>query len=172
VLCISRARAAAAQPFTPDQIRLTPFGVDTSTFRPRRLTCPYFPEGTLVIGTIKGLTPDYGIDVLIRAFADLVKRRSNDSLGLLICGEGPERDAFVQLAADLGISSHVHFTGRLSHDLVADHHAMIDIFANLSRTESFGVSVVEASATGRPVVATRVGGLPEVVEHRIVGAHG
>ncbi|MBK8614575.1 MAG: glycosyltransferase [Flavobacteriales bacterium] len=54
----------------------------------------------------------------------------------------------------MGIAERTVFTGRLAMDQVPAHHRMIDVFANLSRSESFGVSVIEASATAVPVVAT------------------
>jgi L-malate glycosyltransferase len=168
VLATSASLATATQQFCQTPVHITPFGVDTSHFAPRTVPRPHTEPDVLVIGTIKRLAPIYGIDVLIRAFA-VVRERCDRPLALLIGGEGPQRSELEPLAASLGLKRVVHFTGQISADQVAEHHNMIDVFANLSRQESYGVAVLEAAASGRPCVATRVGGLPEVVEDGVTG---
>src|SRR5690606_15421482 len=67
--------------------------------------------------------------------------------------------------------SRVHFTGRVAHPDIPAHHQMIDVFVNPSQMESFGVSVLEAMACGKPVVVTAVGGLKEIVQDQINGLY-
>lgn len=168
VLSISKALTEACARYTQVPVVQNPFGIDASTFQPGKLEGP-FPAGALVFGTIKGLGPIYGTDVLLRSFARTLELLPDVPLGLLICGDGPERSTYEELARSLGIAERTVFTGRLAMDQVPAHHRMIDVFANLSRSESFGVSVIEASAAAVPVVATRVGGLPEVVNEGVTG---
>ncbi len=169
ILVISGALEQAVSRLTRTPVTRAPFGVDTVQFHPYRASCPYFEAGTLVIGTIKSLEPVYRIEVLLDAFAEIVRSRSTKALGLLVCGDGSLRQELEDQCKQLGITGRVHFTGRLSPDRVAEHHAMIDVFANLSASESYGVSVLESMATARPVVATHVGGLPELVVQEVTG---
>jgi glycosyltransferase involved in cell wall biosynthesis len=167
-------------------IRVTPFGVDTARFTPEArsmgLASGEPAEGehetggnvaeVVTIGTVKKLRARYGIDILIRAFA-----RAREELGgepetqLLIVGEGPDHERLEALAEQLGLGEHVRFAGRVPHEEVPQVLAGLDIFAALSITddESFGVAMLEASASGLPVVATRVGGVPEVVQDGTTG---
>jgi glycosyltransferase involved in cell wall biosynthesis len=74
-----------------------------------------------------------------------------------------------KLVSDLGLISHVEFRGKIAQELVPAAHNEIDIFVNPSVHESFGVSVLEASATENPVIVTNVGGLNEVVVNNSTG---
>ncbi len=145
-------------------VTLTPFGVDTELFAPNGPARTFFSPETLVVGTIKTLSTNYGIDTLLRAFAEVLKRLPEPRPGLFIGGDGPQRNALEALAAQLITADNVIFGGAIPFAELPDHHRSIDVFANLSWSESFGVSVLEAAACGRPVVATNVGGLPEVVQ--------
>ena len=78
-------------------------------------------------------------------------------------GGGSEEKKLKSLANELGISQATIFTGRIDYEKIPQYHNKIDIFANLSDYESFGVSVLESSACGKPIVATDTGGLREVV---------
>jgi N-acetyl-alpha-D-glucosaminyl L-malate synthase BshA len=86
---------------------------------------------------------------------------------LLMIGDGPERDDAEREARDLGVSEDVKFLGRL--DSVASLLRTSDLFLLPSQSESFGLAALEAMACGVPVVATRAGGLPEVVRDGING---
>jgi glycosyltransferase involved in cell wall biosynthesis len=156
-----------AQQYVNTKIEVTPFGVDVNVFCKKDIE-PFFEPGTKVIGTIKSLETAYGIDVLIRAFA-IVKSRFSPPLKLMICGSGTKETGLKELCVELGISSDTFFTGRISPDKTPDYHNQMDIFANLSYQESFGVAVVEAMACEKSVVATNVGGLTEVVKNNVTG---
>jgi glycosyltransferase involved in cell wall biosynthesis len=177
---LAQETALYARPGTP--IRLTPFGVDTDLFRPR----PGGPRASgLVLGTARTLRRTYGLDLLLEAFALLEKAGGSDEsretgagflgsplpspLSLWIAGDGPERAALERQAERLGIAERVQFLGALSHEQMPAFMWGLDLFVNPSRAESFGVAALEAAASGLPVVATRVGGLPEVVVHEETG---
>jgi glycosyltransferase involved in cell wall biosynthesis len=84
---------------------------------------------------------------------------------LLIVGGGSRRIPLEELARQLGVDSDVTFTGAIEYARVHEMHRKLDIavFPSIEESESFGVSVVEAQASARPVIVSRVGGLPEVV---------
>lgn len=100
-------------------------------------------------------TPDL-IQMLYRV------RRKIDAR-LLLVGDGPDRARVQELATQLGLSEQVTFLGEQTD--IAGILADADIFVLPSETESFGLSALEAMACGLPVVATNVGGIPEIVEH-------
>lgn len=152
---------------SPKKIFVTPFGIDTTKFTPKR----NFSEEVHVIGTVKTLAPKYGIDTLIKAFAIVANKLSDKDLRLVIAGDGPQRTELVNLAANLGISDKCKFLGRISHDKVPEVLHSFDIYVALSEldSESFGVAILEASACGLPVVVSDAGGLPEVVENGETG---
>jgi glycosyltransferase involved in cell wall biosynthesis len=146
------------------EVAVTPFGVDVNEFSPKPAG-PVFEGNPKVIGTIKSLEDNYGIDVLIKAFAG-VKRKYSGELKLLICGNGTKEKALKQLAEETGFSKDIFFAGRIPQTEVPLYHNRIDIFVNVSLQESFGVAVVEAMACEKPVIVTNVGGLTEVVNER------
>ncbi|MEK7381506.1 MAG: N-acetyl-alpha-D-glucosaminyl L-malate synthase BshA [Gemmatimonadota bacterium] len=86
---------------------------------------------------------------------------------LLMIGDGPERGDAEREARELGVEEDVRFVGRL--DTVADLLQATDLFLLPSQTESFGLAALEAMACGSPVVASRVGGLPEVITDGVNG---
>lgn len=147
------------------QICVTPFGVDLENFSYSE------PSGVpVVIGVVKKLEPKYGIDVLLRAFA-IVLSRARVPVRLQITGDGTQRGNLEQLASQLGLGQSVTFTGAVPHRDVPKVLETFKIFVvpSVSHSESFGVAAVEASASGLPVVASRIGGLPEVVVDSING---
>lgn len=146
-------------------VSVVPFGVDTDQFSPAH---DKGERDTLVIGTIKALTPTYGIDILIKAFA-MVVRTGQYKVRLCIVGGGPQLVELQELARTLDVAEHVEFKGPVPHLRVPDELWAMDVFAALSRSESFGVAVIEASACGLPVVVSDAGGLPEVVQHCSTG---
>jgi len=101
---------------------------------------------------------------VIRVFARV--RRAMPAT-LLMVGDGPERTDAENEARELGVAEDVRFLGRL--DTVANLLQSTDLFILPSQTESFGLAALEAMACGAPVVASRAGGLPEVVEDGVSG---
>lgn len=137
-----------------------PFGINVSEFS-RLDESKKSPANSITIGTIKSIEKIYGIDLLIKAFALAVKETKLD-LRLKIIGDGSLMDEYQELVKSLQIDNLVTFTGRISHNKVSEALHSFHIFANLSRQESFGVSVLEASAAGLPVIVSDINGLKEV----------
>jgi len=168
ILSTSHALALETKKYTAKSIGVTPFGIDTNTFRPMEVK-NIFSEGTIVIGTVKQLEVEYGISDLLRAFALVKKRNEGVSLKLLIVGSGSLLNELKILAKELKIENDTVFTGFIPPAEVPAYHNMIDISVFPSLQESFGVSVLEASACEKPVIVSNVGGLPEVVEDGVTG---
>lgn len=129
-------------------------GVDTERFAPREKLSP-----RLTILTVARLTPEKGLDILIRAFAKA--RTELDELHLRIAGAGPLRAELEALAQREGVAGSVEFLGFVSRP--EDLYAEADCYVCSSHTEGMPISVLEAMASGLPVVATSVGSLPDVV---------
>ncbi len=119
------------------------------------------PPTSKLIGVFAKVTPIKGQDLLLEALPQLL--RSHPDVHVLFVGstEGDFARRTQQRAKEMGIYSHVIFTG-LRAD-VARLMQAVDVVTLPSRLETFGLAVLEAMALGKPVVATRVGGLPELV---------
>lgn len=114
------------------------------------------------------LVREKGVDVLLRAFADVT--RSLPSAHLQIAGDGPERSALQALATQLGITAQVSFRGQLERGDMARRFAGSWVQVVPSRwAEPFGLVAAEAMARGTAVVASRTGGLTEIVEPGVTG---
>lgn len=149
----------ATRAYTNKRILRTPFGVDCITFSPRVESSH---PSVLTIGMLKRLDENSGIETLLRAFA-LILGRLNSPLHLRIIGASSD-DRWHSLAFELGIADSTSFEGHMHADLVPDALRDIDVLVQPSlHTEGFGVAVLEAAATGIPVVASNLGGLREVV---------
>jgi len=168
ILCTSSAIAEEIKMYNSSEVTITPFGVDPSFFKP--LHNPgFFAHDDLVIGTVKGLETVYGIDILIDCFHRLYLKKPHLPLKLLIVGGGTQESYLKRLVKTLGIEDSVVFTGMIPYDEVPLYHNMLTVYAALSRSESFGVAVLEASACAKPVVVYDVGGLKEVVKDQVSG---
>lgn len=141
--------------------QIIPFGIDTNRFRPLPEERKRFKE-EIVIGTIKSLEPVYAPEILLRAFAKLVKENTSHSLRLFLVGDGSLEPMLRRLVLELNISEQVTFEGKVNYSEVHRFHNQMDIFVNISLRESFGVAVLEASACGKPVVLSTAEGLREV----------
>jgi len=116
--------------------------------------------GELAIGIVAALETRKGHDVLLHALARL--RREGVALRCLVCGDGSRRAQLENLAQTLGIADAVRFLGEQRQ--VADVLAALDVFVLPSRHEGLGVAILEAMAMSLPVVASDVGGIPEIVD--------
>jgi N-acetyl-alpha-D-glucosaminyl L-malate synthase BshA len=122
------------------------------------------PEGSKVITHISNFREVKRVKDVVRVFARI--RRAMPAT-LIMVGDGPERVDAENEARELGVSGDVRFLGRL--DSVASLLQASDLFLLPSQTESFGLAALEAMACGSPVVASRAGGLPEVIDDDVNG---
>ena len=116
-------------------------------------------------GIIARLSDVKGQDVLIEAMAQVVK--SVPEAKLLIVGEGKMEGLLKQMVAQLYLEKHVIFLPTVNKP--AEILSLLDVFVMPSRQEGLGLSVIEAQAAGLPVVASRVGGIPGLIEHGKTG---
>lgn len=150
------------------RLRLIPSAVDPQRLVAQRSRAEVRTElgadpGEVVLLALCGLVRRKGLDVLLRALRQL----GDDGLrpAVWIAGDGPEGSALVSQARELGLHEQVSFLGRRAD--VGDLLAGCDVFVLPSRREGLGVAALEAMAAGRPVVASRVGGLQDsVVDER------
>jgi glycosyltransferase involved in cell wall biosynthesis len=171
----SKVMASQVSNLTPElnAAFITPFGVDCTKFSPLDKRDKRF----ITVGIVKTLEKKYGVDVLIKAFSLLlddpmiVKLDCIQRLRLIIAGSGSERKALEGLVTELNLGNRVEFIGNIRHQAVPDILRAFDVFVAPSRldSESFGVAVIEASASGLPVIVSNVGGLPEVVIDGVTG---
>jgi glycosyltransferase involved in cell wall biosynthesis len=117
----------------------------------------------LVVAQVSWLIPDKGVDDLLAAARDVVAVEPRAHF--LLAGDGAYRPNLEQTARDLGIESHVTFTGVVPDPLADGLYAASDVVCQMSRWEEvFGYVNAEAMATGKPLVGTRVGGIPEIID--------
>lgn len=122
-------------------------------------------ENSVVVGIAARLNPVKDIPSLIRAFARAHAQRPE--LRLLIAGDGAQMNELKQLAASLGVQDTVCFAGWLS-DVDSFYHA-IDINTLTSLSETFPYSLTEGARAGLPTIASRVGGVPYLIDHGVNG---
>lgn len=121
--------------------------------------------GTRIVGTVGRLDPAKDQHGLVRAFARI--RAQAAPVALVVVGDGPLRDSLGDLARSEGVAEDVHFLGDRSD--VADILRGLDLFVLSSVTEGYSIALLEACATGLPIVATDVGGNAEIVVDRVSG---
>jgi len=179
IITLSRAEAREFQELgigKEDQFRVVPNGVDieglvTQKDRPGARAALGWPEKDFVIASVGRLEPVKGHLTLIRA-APLINDAVSQSLEghtvrFLLVGDGSMRGRLVLETARLGVSDHVHLPGHRND--VGVLLSAADLFVMPSVNEGMGLAVVEAMACGLVVVASRVGGIPEVVEDGVTG---
>lgn len=154
-----------------DDWTVIPSGIDLARFRsiePRPDPRPvlfHCPVDATLVGTVGWLTEVKGHRRLIEAFARLVPSRP--SLYLVIIGTGELHDDLVALASSLSIGDRVRFLGH--RDDIPECLAALDLFVFPSQNEGMGRALIEAMAAALPVVATRVGGIPGIIEQGRTG---
>jgi glycosyltransferase involved in cell wall biosynthesis len=145
-------------------------GVDLERYNHQQPCCTLhedysIPEDAQIVGVVARLEAEKGHRTLLEAWPLVLAAQPR--AWLLIVGEGSERDSLEAEAASLGISDRVVFTGR--REDVPAVTAALDVSVLPSYREAQGLSVLEAMALGRPVVASRVGGIPEMIEDGVSG---
>jgi L-malate glycosyltransferase len=119
------------------------------------------PAGEKLLIHVSNFRPVKRITDCIHTLAQIRKERSDLPVRLVMCGDGPERVGAEELVRDYGLTAEVIFAGQVPN--IADYLSVADLLLMPSETESFGLAALEAMACEVPVIATRTGGLPEVV---------
>lgn len=167
------------------EVVLIPNGISLDRINHALLHRPKIDGRILFVGRLEKMK---GVDTLLTAFAKLRERedtshenekirgtsdeRDNsklETIHLRIVGDGSQRKHLEQLAHDLKITDRVTFVGRVSSEKVADEFAQASIFCGLSRSEALGNVFLEAQAAGCGVIATNIGGIPDIVKNGETG---
>jgi len=150
-----------------DRIRVIPNFVDPRIFRREEKPChraTLAPSGEKILMHISNFRPVKRIPDVVEVFARINREVPSR---LILVGDGPERPRGVERAEELGVSDKVLFLGK--HQSVDELLACADLFLLPSKNESFGLAALEALACGTPVIASNMGGIPEVVVHGETG---
>jgi len=173
VVCVSqdiRDSMESRFPASAGNLRYIRNGIDMSAYgaasdRAAIRTSLGVDRDSVVLGSIGRLTVEKGYDVLLTAFANVDAR--GRKLRLVIAGDGPCRDELTQQISRLGLSDRVKLLGE-RHD-VPELLSGFDAFVLASRSEGQPLSVIEAMASGLPIIATTAGGIPSLVRHGVCG---
>jgi D-inositol-3-phosphate glycosyltransferase len=166
-------------------VSVVPPGVDPDIFRRvdasalrARLDLGADDKVVLFTGRLERLK---GVDTLLHALAEVIDRQPASEVRLLVLGEdsgngvheaasyGGERARLESIARELGIAAHVRFLGKVPHDELPQYYSLADVTALPSHSESFGLVAIESQACETPVVASRVGGLRQLVIDGVSG---
>lgn len=145
-----------------EKLTLIENGVDTTTFHPNAEPTPRPPCCCHLIFTARRLVKKNGLEHLLRALPHI---RRKHRAHLLIAGDGPEKQSLTTLARTLGIQDHTTFLGLTPNHNIPSLLAASDVAVIPSLIEAPSVFLLEAMATAKPTVATRVGSIPDVVTH-------
>lgn len=149
-----------------EKIEIIPFGIDTKRFSPapgpKKLIY-------LFVGRLSRTHYFKGVEILLRAFKAVSEK--NSSAELWIVGDGDERKNYEQLAGKLGIASHVRFLGAVSDEELPAlyRRATVFVLPSTDTSETFGIVLLEAMASGVPVIASRLPGVDSVVTQGVTG---
>jgi colanic acid/amylovoran biosynthesis glycosyltransferase len=163
VACVSDFTRSQLMLFADEEqwpkLRLVRCGVDPQLFGEVSRNGDRGPLRVLVVGR---LVSGKGLSLLLDALADVAAR--GHDVALDVVGEGPAGDALRERAATLGLDGRVRWLGAVGQDEIRRHYAEADAFCLPSFAEGVPVVLMEAMATALPVVATRIAGIPELIE--------
>ncbi len=172
LIAVSRSieRKIAEERGSTTPVSLIYNGVDLQRYDHQQPCCTLreeygMPPNASIVGVVARLEPEKGHPTLLEAWQRVVLQVPEAYL--LVVGEGSRYDALAAQAADLGILDRVVFTGR--RDDIPAVTAALDVAVLPSYREAQGLTVLEAMALSRPVVASNVGGIPEMIEDGVTG---
>jgi glycosyltransferase involved in cell wall biosynthesis len=165
VLAASREIAEVAEKLAPDKrVEALTNGVETSVFRPVPATLPPSERPRILVP--RRLFPKNGVEYFLRALPHIL--REVDAEAVLI-GDGPERTRLQELARELEVKDRVSFLGKKAHREMPGLLCSGVLAVIPSLMEATSVAALEAMACGVPVAASKVGGLPEIVDDTVGG---
>lgn len=165
ILSTSQKMVEEIQKYTQKSVSVIPFGVNTDLFKP--VIKKKSADTEIIIGSIKALEKIYGINYLLIAFKLLKDKYPQLPLKLMIMGKGSQENHLKKMAIKLKIEP--VFTGWIANNELPRYLNQMTMVVIPSLAESFGVAALEASACGKPVIASNVGGLPEIVQDGVTG---
>lgn len=155
----------------PSQLHCIPNGVDTHRFCPGRSRDAAWrqshgiPQDAPLVGFVGRLSPEKGPEVFVRVA--LLMQQIAPKVHFVLVGEGPMRMELAQHVRQFDLDQRVHFVG-VQHDM-PQVYAQLDVVLSTSHTEAMPFALMEAMACGVPVVAPRVGGVPDLIAHGQTG---
>ncbi len=142
------------------EIHVIPNGIDLEDYFKVSLTSKKVTNGKNIL-FVGSLYPVKGVYYLIKAMKKILEKVPDARL--ILVGDGKERKGLETLSTQLGISNHVTFIGKIPHEEVQTFFKEADVFVLPSLSEGFPNVILEAMACGLPIVATRVGGVPDIL---------
>jgi 1,2-diacylglycerol 3-alpha-glucosyltransferase len=156
-------------------INIIPTGIDVERFSKNninkeelnRLIKKYELENSFVIGSVSRLGKEKDVDKLIIEFSKLIDKIPN--IKLLLVGDGPDKKYLKDLTKELKISKNVIFVGKVPIEKVQIYYHLMDVFSTFSTTETQGLTVLEALASSKPVVAIKDDSFEGVIKNNVNG---
>lgn len=171
IICVSKAIAQISAHSIKDKSKIMTIysGIDIEKFTTAtsaNYLCQRYniPENNVLIGNVAALAPHKDYITFIQTATHLVQKLDYKKLMFFIIGEGSERSSIQLLIKTLNMEDHIKLTGFLNN--IPEVLKELDIFFISSETEGLGTSVIDACASGLPIVATKAGGIPEIIEHQ------
>ena len=154
-----------------DKIKLVESGIDVKSFAQKddykvdKLRERFNPQRKKIVGLVARLSDVKGQDILVHAFKEVLNKR--DDVICLLVGEGKLEGMLKELISSLNIEEDVLIIPVVNE--TRDFLHLFDVSVMPSRQEGLGLSIIEAQASSCPVVASRVGGIPTLIDHEITG---
>lgn len=148
-----------------EKIKVFSVPVDRTFFHPRTKE----KRGEIILFTCGRLEMQKGFDILLNAMDMLNRKGKLERVQLFIAGSGPLYDTLSDLIKKLNLAKHVKLLGHIPREELAKRYALSDIFVLPTRFESFGIVLLEAMASGLPIIATNTTAVPELVRNGVNG---
>ncbi len=152
----------------PERIGILPTGIEEENFQVdenaiEEIRKQYQAKDMPLLVTVSRMAQEKNVEFLLQSLA-LFKRRWRKPFRMLMIGDGPDREAYERMAADLGLEREICFTGKIPNQEIAPYFAAADVFLFASRTETQGIVILEAFAGRTPVVAVEASGVRDLVK--------
>ena len=158
-IAVSQSCVRAMAPYFRVAPRIIPNGIDVDLFTPAAPRIPEYDDGRLNLLFLSRFEPRNGLDLMLRAFA--IVRRQVPGVRLIVVGDGPRRPDYTRMAAR-EFGDDVRIVGPMLHERPS-YYATADLYCAPISKASFGMTLLEAMASGRPIVATSNDGYPDLL---------